>query len=114
MSEPYAEKLERLVEAVLETPGDLDSDVRRAVEARAAELGGRAAAEAAEVPAELAAYVEKVAMHAYKTTDADIERLKAAGYSEDAIFEVTVATALGAARARLERGLAALEEARER
>jgi alkylhydroperoxidase family enzyme len=50
-----------------------------------------------------------VALHAYKTTDADIEKLLQAGYSEDAIFEITLSAALGAGRARLERGLAALK-----
>jgi alkylhydroperoxidase family enzyme len=56
----------------------------------------------------MASYVDKVALHAYKVVDADIEALKAAGYSEDEIFEVTVAVAVGAALERLERGLRAL------
>jgi len=43
-------------------------------------------------------------------TDADIEGLLRAGFSEDEIFEVTASAALGAALARLERGLAVLEE----
>ena len=43
---------------------------------------------------ELAAYLEKVRTHAYKVTDADVEQLKAAGLSEDEIFEQTVAAAI--------------------
>jgi alkylhydroperoxidase family enzyme len=48
------------------------------------------------------------ARHAYKVVDADIDRLRDAGYTEDAIFELTLAAALGAAQARLEAGLAAM------
>jgi len=56
----------------------------------------------------LAAYVDKVARHAYKVTDEDVGRLQQAGHSDDALFEVTVSAALGAALGRLERGMAAL------
>jgi alkylhydroperoxidase family enzyme len=40
--------------------------------------------------------------------DEDVAALKHAGLSENAIFEATASAALGAALARLERGLAAL------
>ena len=56
----------------------------------------------------LAAYVDKVARHAYKVTDEDVSQLQHAGHSDDALFEVTISAALGAALGRLERGLAAL------
>ena len=103
--------MERVTLAILETPGDLDPALRRAVESFAVGLvapDGTAAA----LLGELAPYVEKVAKHAYKVVDADIDRLRDAGYSEDSILELTLAAALGAARARLERGLAALRAAR--
>src|SRR5439155_17598388 len=60
------------------------------------------------IPAALAAYVDKVARHAYQVTDEDLGALQRAGTSDDALFEVTVSAALGAALGRLERGLAAL------
>ena len=41
-------------------------------------------------------------------TDGDVDGLRAAGYSEDEIFELTVAAAYGAARKRLDAGLAAM------
>ncbi len=103
----YQEDLTRLVEAVLSGPGKTDPDLRRAVEARAGSLSGRQGTSAV-VPDELSGWVEKVARHAYKTTDEDIESLKEAGYSEDELFELTVAAALGASRARLERALGTL------
>ena len=93
--------MESLSEAVIETPGDLDPALRRTI---AAYAGGKEA----EPPAELRTYLDKVARHAYKVVDADLGRLRELGYSEDAIFELTLAAALGAARARLEAGLAAL------
>ena len=97
-----------LIDAVLNTPGDTDSSLRRAVEARAAELSGRSNGAGSEIPPEIACYVDKVALHAYQTTDTDIDALQQAEYSEDAIFEITLSAALGAGVARLERGMAAL------
>jgi hypothetical protein len=93
--------MERVAEAILETPGDADSELRRAVEAFAA---GRDA----DLPGHLRPYVEKVARNAYMVVDADIDRLRGAGYSDDAIFELTLAAALGAARSRLRAGLEAM------
>ena len=60
------------------------------------------------VPPEFAAYVAKVRGAAYKVTDADVQTLKDAGYSDDEIFEQTVAAAVGAGLHRLEKGLACL------
>jgi alkylhydroperoxidase family enzyme len=100
--DPHAQAIERVSEAILETPGDTAPELRRAISSYASGDGG-------DPPAELRPYVDKVARHAYKVVDGDIERLREAGYSEDAIFELTLAAALGAARVRLEAGLAALE-----
>ena len=46
-------------------------------------------------PEVMAAYLAKVRDRAYTVTDDDIEALKAAGLTEDEIFEQTVATAIG-------------------
>ena len=54
------------------------------------------------------AYLRKVRLHAYKITDEEVERLRGGGWSEDQIFELTVAAAYGAGRRRLDAGLAAL------
>jgi len=105
----YAFLVERLEAAILKGKGVTDPTLRRAVEARSAQLGGRSGAAVGELPADLRAYVDKVALHAYKVTDEDVAALLAAGYSEDAVFEVTVSAALGAAASRLEIGLAALK-----
>jgi alkylhydroperoxidase family enzyme len=94
---------------VLNSPGASDPTTRRAAEARAAALGGRASAASSAVPLALAPYIDKVAGRAYIVTDEDVVALRQAGYSEDAIFEITISAALGAAMARLERGLAALK-----
>jgi alkylhydroperoxidase family enzyme len=53
-------------------------------------------------PAAMDAYLEKVRRHAYRVTDADVEALKAAGLSEDEIFEQTVAAAIGEGLRRLD------------
>jgi alkylhydroperoxidase family enzyme len=59
-------------------------------------------------PPELAPYLEKVRRHAFQVTDADVQRLKDAGFTEDEIFEHTVSAAVAAGLERLEAGLAAL------
>jgi alkylhydroperoxidase family enzyme len=96
-ADAHATKMQRLVDAVLEGPGMLDPNIRRA------------AAEEADVPEALRGYLDKVARHAYKVTDEDVEALREAGYSEDQIFEATVSCALGAGLRRLEAGLSAIE-----
>jgi alkylhydroperoxidase family enzyme len=53
-------------------------------------------------PLELAAYLEKVRTRAYTVTDADVENLKAAGLSDDEIFEQTVAAAISEGLRRLD------------
>jgi hypothetical protein len=82
---------------VLDGPGDVDLVVRQQI-ARG------------EAPAELAALVRKVRDHAYRVTEADLEALRPR-YSEDQLFEIIVAAALGAAEHRLERALSAVEGA---
>jgi hypothetical protein len=108
MKKLYPPKVEEAVETLLTHPAVCTTTLRRAVEAHAARLGG-ADREVPELPEDLNDYVSKVALHAYKTTDGDVERLKEAGYSEDAIFEITLCAAMGAGLARMERGLALLK-----
>ena len=59
-------------------------------------------------PPELAAYLEQVRTRAYSITDADVEQLKAAGLSEDVIFEQTVAAAISEGLRRLDAASAVL------
>jgi alkylhydroperoxidase family enzyme len=92
----YEHFQQRLIETMLNARGDTDTAQRRGAMQRMSLSGS------------LAAYVEKVARHAYKVTDHDIAALHEAGHSDDGIFEITVAAAVGAAMHRLERGMAAL------
>jgi alkylhydroperoxidase family enzyme len=59
-------------------------------------------------PAELAPYLAKVHARAYTVTDGDVEKLKAAGVSEDAIFEQTVAAAIAEGLRRYDAAMKAL------
>jgi alkylhydroperoxidase family enzyme len=61
-----------------------------------------------QAPPEFASYLEKVRLHAYKVTDADVARLKDAGFSEDEIFEQTVSAAVAAGLERIDAGLRTL------
>ncbi len=53
-------------------------------------------------------WVEKVRGAAYSIADEDVAALRAAGASEDAIYETTVCAAVAASLAHLDAGLAAL------
>jgi threonine synthase len=59
-------------------------------------------------PPEFADYLDKVRDEAYQVTDADVQALKDAAFSDDEIFEQTVSAAVAAGLHRLERGLACL------
>jgi alkylhydroperoxidase family enzyme len=61
-----------------------------------------------EAPRELEPYLEKVRLHAYNVTDREVEELKAAGFSEDELFEHTVSTAVAAGLERLDAARRAL------
>jgi len=54
------------------------------------------------LPPSLIHYVDTVARHAYKVTDAELAALQQAGESDNALFEITVAAAVGAALHRLD------------
>ena len=51
---------------------------------------------------ELARYLAQVRLRAYTITNEDVDALKAAGVSEDEIFEQTVSTAIGEGLHRLD------------
>ncbi len=96
--DPHAALHDRVLELVLNGPGESDPTVRDA------------AANNRGVPLELAPLVEKIHAHAYKVTDEDVARLQAT-YSDDHLFEIVVSAALGASQHRLEAGLQALRGA---
>ena len=105
------DEIDEVNNAVLGEKGLTSIELRQAVAAKAAFIAG--SEEDSVIPENLRGWVEKVTKYAYKTLDSDIEQLKKAGYSEDEIFEITVAAAHGAARVRFERGLAVIIEAEE-
>ena len=55
--------------------------------------------------------VEKVADHAYRVTDEDVAAVRAAGLSEDQIFEIVVCAAIGQADRNYNSALATLASA---
>lgn len=109
MKERFEKRIQELQDRILHAKGDTETTLRRAVQKYAAQHRGIQGKETQPLPEELMSYVEKVALHAYNVNDSDVETLKRAGYSEDAIFEITICAAFGAGLARLERGLAALK-----
>ncbi len=93
------DRLHRLRDRVADGEGDLPRHVRRA------------AASGGPVPVDARAYAEKVRRNAYEVVDGDIDNLKAQAWSEDEIYELTVAIAVDAGLSRLDRARRVLEEA---
>jgi hypothetical protein len=83
----------RVADGILETPGALSQDVRRAI-ARG------------DDPPELATLLEKVRRNAYRIVDADV-----AGHEEDAVLEAALAAALAVALEQRSAALRAVEAA---
>ncbi|HZZ63413.1 MAG TPA: hypothetical protein VFE63_19980 [Roseiarcus sp.] len=91
---------------------------RRALIARVLEGDGeaarsdrRAAYEDAGLTGALAALVGKVAMRSAEIDDADFAAVRAAGLSEDQVFEIVVCAAVGQAARQHDAALAALDAA---
>ena len=80
---------------------------RRATTASSTPFAGRRA-RGPPLPPAFDAYLEKVRDGAFRVTDEDVRELVDAGFSEDEIFEHTVATAVAAGLDRLDAGLRTL------
>jgi hypothetical protein len=94
--ERHRARLSALRRAILEAPAHTDPTTRTA------------AASGGFLPEPTASYVAKVRDQSYRITDRDMNALRTAGVSEDAIFELTVAAAVGAALRRLDAGMRAM------
>ena len=78
---------------------------RTSIEARIAAFAN------ADVDPRARSLVDNVARHAWRVTDEDVAAAKAAGLSEDEIFELVVCAALGQSSRQLTSALAALDAA---
>jgi len=96
----HAKQLAALLRAVLESPGATEPGVRQAIYRGAPQDGL------------VGAYVEQVRSQSYRIRDEDVQGLLQSGMSQDAVFELTVVAALGAAAERLEVGMRAVREGR--
>jgi len=83
----------------------LDSDATAPPQLR------RAAFDGAGPDGPIAVLIDKVAHHADSVTDDDVTAVRAAGLSEDQIFEIMVCAAVGAADRQYTAALAALAAA---
>ncbi|MBK7400003.1 MAG: hypothetical protein IPJ34_28050 [Myxococcales bacterium] len=91
----YGKLRAALERAVLDGPGHTDARLRAAVATRR------------DVPTHLRALVDKIHDAPHTVTDADLGALRDA-HDEDVLFEIVVASSLGAALHRLHAGLRAV------
>lgn len=85
----------------------LDGDATAPTELR------RAAFEDAGLDEPMRTLIDKVAHYAYRVCDEDIAAVRAAGCSEDQIFEIVVCAAIGQASRQYQTAMAALAGATE-
>ena len=91
-----------LLQRILEGPGKASPSDRRA------------AFDNCNLTEPLSLLIDKVARNPRGITDADIDRAKLSGLSEDQLFEIVVCAAIGQATRQYEAAKAALEAARAR
>jgi hypothetical protein len=87
------------VDRILTGPGRVSSDLR-----------GRAFSNA-DLPPPLQTLIGKVTTRPTQVTDADFAAARASGFTEDQLFELVIAAAVGQSARLYEAGLAALAEA---
>jgi hypothetical protein len=98
-TDPHAATFQALVDTITGPEGELKTAIRHCL------------FEGNEPPENMARFVETVTKYAYKVTDSMVEELKAAGYSEDQIFEASAVVAVRSAAIRLEANERAMEAA---
>lgn len=100
-----------VLESVLGPKGTLASVQRLTVLQHGAAVasGCDDAATLGELEPVAAELVDKVARHAYRVGDADVEAARAAGWSDHELFDLVVATAVGAGLGRRALGRSAIE-----
>lgn len=91
------ESLEKGRARLLSAPGVVDPSVRRAAEAFVAKEWGVARAGAALIDAVWTSYLRKLARAAYTIVDEDLDALRSNGFTDEMIYEVTMAGAAGVA-----------------
>lgn len=92
-------------EATTTVAGDSSAEIRQ----RIVNYANNPTPEALQtLPEALQDYVQKVVAESHKVTDRDISELRNAGYSEDFVFEITVAASLGSGLRRFRAGIDAL------
>jgi alkylhydroperoxidase family enzyme len=99
---------------------DAAGTLRKAVVERALTGAGtttpadrRAAFDNRDVPEAARGLIDKVTKNAWKVTDEDVAKAKQAGLSDDQVFELSVAAALGQSTRQLDAALALLDAAKE-
>lgn len=89
----------QLVDRILNGPGQAPADLRAS------------AFDNAGLPEPLRPLLVKATTKSFQVTDADFATAKAAGFSDDQLFELVVCAAVGAATRQYEAGLTALADA---
>ena len=96
-------ELARARQPLLKAPGKTTPELRQAVEAFVVAQRGQDRPQMSPVPDDLTTYLKKLALSAYKITDKSFDELHTIGYEDEAIYEITVTGAFGAALVGVEK-----------
>lgn len=102
MSEAVAALHQAVIDRVLRGDGEATREQRAAAFANTPTV---------DLPASAHELIAKVATQAWTIEDGDVEAVKRAGVSEDAIFELAVCAAIGHSKRQLDAALAAVDAA---
>lgn len=112
--DPKFRLLQELVKDFETVESETPTSLRRDFVSRGRQWGRgevpEASAEALGVSEKLLKYGDKCARYAYRVLDREVDDLSEEGVSDVEIADVTLAATLGVSLARLEQGLALLEE----
>lgn len=96
--------LKKAIDALMTQPGESELSLRREILERNRSGSGL-------MPEVIRPLVDKIAHSPWTVDDQDFAQLRAAGYSECQLYEMTLAAALGAGLKRFDAGLRAIDEA---
>jgi hypothetical protein len=107
--EEGAREARAVVDSVLGRRGRTERDERLTALRHGAAAAGAVPDPGIERLGDAAELVDKVAREAYRVTDEDVESVRGARRSEEEVFDLVVATAVGAGLARRAIGRAAVD-----
>ena len=109
---PLPSNVQQVLESVLGEQGHSEQVLRKNL-FDFAKAAADTETQAPELSSDLQTFMDKLVHYPYKMLDRDVDNLKSLGYSEDQLFEMTLAAAIGAGVGRLSLTQRLIEESKK-